>query len=204
MTQAQLPNCPLPVMIVSDDEEEDEEEIEEPESEPLPLPDHHFEFKKSVCKSGPKKGEEQNKVSLIIENHTFRRRREKNGHVTFTCNSCEAEKTFVSAIAKVIDGEYRLTEAPSVEEHVCWVSGDPQLGKSAISQMIQAIDRDPTRSINQIYEDVRLSFTESMSMEERKSFLQEFPTFKNVQRTLYKKRREMIPRNPATMKELAN
>ena len=82
------------------------------------------------------------------------------------------------------------------------MSGDPQLVKSAISQMIQAIDRDPTRSINQIYEDVQLSFTESMSMEERKSFLQEFPTFKNVQRTLYKKRREMIPRNPATMKEL--
>ena len=133
-----------------------------------------------------------------------RERREKNGHVTFTCNSCEAEKIFVSAIAKVIDGENRLTEAPSVEEHVCWVSGDPQLVKSAISQMIQAIDRDPTRSINQIYEDVQLSFTESMSMEERKSFLQEFPTFKNVQRTLYKKRREMIPRNPATIKELAN
>ena len=68
--------------------------------------------------------------------------------------------------------------------------------------MHQAIERDPTRSINQIYEDVRLSFTQSMSMSERQSFLQEFPTFKAVQSRLFKKRRELIPRNPATMKEL--
>ena len=108
----------------------------------------------------------------------------------------------MSAIAKVIDGEYRLMEVPSVEEHVCWVSGDPHLVKSAISHMLQAIERDPTRSINQIYEDVRLSFTQSMSMAERKSFLDQFPTFKAVQRQLYLKRRELIPRNPATMKEL--
>ena len=102
----------------------------------------------------------------------------------------------------MIDGEYRLKEVPSVEEHVCWVSGNPQLVKSAISQMLQAIERDPTRSINQIYEDVRLGFTRSMGMSERQSFLQEFPTFKAVQSQLFKKRREIIPRNPATMKEL--
>ena len=39
-------------------------------------------------------------------------------------------------------------------------------------------------------------------MSERQSFLQEFPSFKAVRSQLYKKRRELIPKNPTTMKEL--
>ena len=183
MAQAMLPGC------LTDANSEDFSDEEEEINEVVPLPDHHFEIKKCFWKSGPRKGEEKIQVSLIIDNYTFRRRREKNGHVTFSCNACEAEKTFVSAIAKVVDGEYKLSEVPLVDEHVCWVSGSPLLVKSAISKMLQAIEKDPTRSINQIYEDVRLSFTQSMSMDERKSFLQEFPTFKAVQSQLYMKRR---------------
>ena len=37
-----------------------------------------------------------------------------------------------------------------VDEHVSWVSGSPLLVKSVISKMLQAIEKDPTRSINQI------------------------------------------------------
>ena len=105
------------------EDEEDGGEINEEESESLP--DHQFDIKRCLWKSGSRKGEEKVQVSLIIGNHTFRRRWEKNGHVTFSCNSCEAEKTFVSASAKVVDGEYRLEEVPCVEDHVSWVSGNP-------------------------------------------------------------------------------
>ena len=67
MTQAQV-ILPLPALRDSNSsDEEDEEEVNEPES----LPDHNFDIKKSVWKSGPKKGEEKVQVSLIIENHTF-------------------------------------------------------------------------------------------------------------------------------------
>ena len=87
---------------VEEDEvsEDNEEVIDELES----LPDHEFDIKKTVWKTGPKKGQEKIQVSLIIGNHTFRRRREVKGHVTFSCNTCEAEKTFVSAIATVNEG----------------------------------------------------------------------------------------------------
>ena len=45
-----------------------------------------------------------------------------------------------------------------VDEHVSWVSGSPLLVKSVISKMLQAIVKDPTRNINQIYEDVHVIF----------------------------------------------
>ena len=51
MTQAQV-ILPLPALRDSNSsDEEDEEEVNEPES----LPDHNFDIKKSVWKSGPKK-----------------------------------------------------------------------------------------------------------------------------------------------------
>ena len=58
-------------------DEPEHEEIDEPEQ----LPDHRFDIKRGVWKTGVKKGQE--KVSLIIHRYlTFRQRREVKGHVT--------------------------------------------------------------------------------------------------------------------------
>ena len=58
---------------------------------------------------------------------------------------------------------------------------------------------DPTRSVIDIYETVRNSYTEDMDSETKTSSLQDFPSFRAVQATLYRKRREIIPADPKAM-----
>ena len=90
---------------------EEEDDVEENS-----IPQHEFEVKKTQGKLGKMKGVTREKVSLMIGNHIFRRRRQlKNGSVIFTCNGCEAmaPKTYLSAIARIIeDGTYQLVEWP--------------------------------------------------------------------------------------------
>ena len=103
---------------VSSDESE---EVNDQNSEDEGLPSHTFEVKDTIVKSGKRKGTNATRVSLIIENYIFRKRRElKSGHVTFSCNLCEADGKFVSATAVHIDGQYHLRDAPRPEEHSCW------------------------------------------------------------------------------------
>ena len=68
--------------------------------------------------------------------------------------------------------------------------------------MFLKIDQDPSRSINQIYEEVRNSTTQTMTSQEKQSFLSVFPSFRQIQAKLYRKRRELIPPNPKRMTDL--
>ena len=68
--------------------------------------------------------------------------------------------------------------------------------------MFEKVSQDPSRSINQIYEEVRNSFTQNMESQEKLLFLSAFPTFRDIQSSLYKKRREHIPPNPKKMTDL--
>ena len=68
--------------------------------------------------------------------------------------------------------------------------------------MFLKIDQDPSRSINQIYEEVRNSTTQTMTTQEKQSFLSVFPSFRQIQAKLYRKRRELIPPNPKRMTDL--
>ena len=103
---------------VSSDESE---EVNDQNSEDEGLPSHTFEVKDTIVKSGKRKGTNATRVSLIIENYIFRKRRElESGHVTFSCNLCEADGRFVLATAVHIDGQYHLKDAPRPEEHRCW------------------------------------------------------------------------------------
>ena len=65
--------------------------------------------------------------------------------------------------------------------------------------MIFEVSQDPSRSVNQIYEEVRNSITQTMTTQEKQLFLSAFPTFRAIQSTLYKKRRELLPPNPKRM-----
>ena len=65
---------------VSSDESE---EVNDQNLEDEGLPSHTFEVKDTIVKSGKRKGTNATRVSLIIENYIFRKRRElESGHVT--------------------------------------------------------------------------------------------------------------------------
>ena len=68
--------------------------------------------------------------------------------------------------------------------------------------MLSKVTQDPTRSAQSVYEEVRNSFTQNMEAEEKLLFLSNFPTFKDFQTRIYRKRRELIPPNPKTMIDL--
>ena len=68
--------------------------------------------------------------------------------------------------------------------------------------MLEKVSQDPSRSIVQIYEEVRNSITQNMESQEKLLFLSDFPTFRDIQSSLYKKRRELIPPNPKKMIDL--
>ena len=65
--------------------------------------------------------------------------------------------------------------------------------------MFDKVRKDSSRSIPQIYETVRSSFTQDMSPEKKSQFLLKFPLYRNMSAHLYTKRREQIPADPKLM-----
>ena len=56
------------------------------------IPDHHFDIKTLEGKVGKMKGVIRERVSLIIQSHVFRKRRQtSDGAVFFSCNDCETK-----------------------------------------------------------------------------------------------------------------
>ena len=88
----------------------------EEEEEEDGIPEHEFEIKTTEGKTGKMKGVSRVKVSLVIGNHIFRKRKiEKNGLVQFSCNGCETRvpRKYLSANARIKeDGTYELVEWP--------------------------------------------------------------------------------------------
>ena len=177
-----------------------------PQAQEEGIPDHEFDIKITEGKSGRMKGVTRQKVSLIIGNHIFRKRRvEKSGLVSFTCNGCETSipKRYISAFARVNeDGSYELVEWPRMEDHTCWADINKARIRKARNEMFEKVQQHPSKSCLQIYEEVRNSFTQDMDSQEKLLFLSDFPTFRDVQSNLYKKRRELIPPNPKKMIDL--
>ena len=64
--------------------------------------EHHFDIKTTEGKTASMKGAIREKVSLVIGNHIFRKRRTANGSVFFSCNGGETScNKYLSAIAKM-------------------------------------------------------------------------------------------------------
>ena len=129
------PSIDLPQLVVEEEEEEEEEGI----------PEHEFETKTTEGKFGRMKGVTREKVSLLIGNYIFRRRRTlKDGSVIFSCNGCEAQapKTYLSAIARITeDGTYELVEWPRSKDHSCWADSHQVLVRKAKEEMLAKVEQ---------------------------------------------------------------
>ena len=125
-----------------------EEEAEDDEEDGS-IPEHHFEIKTMEGKTGKMKGVIREKVSLMIGNSLFRKRRTVNGSVFFSCNTCETSyNTHLSAIAKIKeDGAYELIEWPRSRDHACWSDGNQALIRQARTEIFTKITENPSRSI---------------------------------------------------------
>ena len=167
------------------------------------LPEPVFLVSEVELKSGPNKGNVVKRVSLMLGDHVFKRSKKMpNGKIIFTCNSCEKQGVYLSAVAGTEDEEadkYYLIRAPQISEHTCWVSSNRQLIEKAKQEMNQMVLNEPTRSLQEIYELVRQRFTSEMDSNTKLMFLQDFPKFVDVKSTLLRKRREMIPPDPKHM-----
>ena len=82
------------------------------------------------------------------------------------------------------DGTYELVEWPRLNDHSCWADGNQALIRKARNEMFEKVSQDPSRSINQIYEEVRNSITQNMESQEKLLFLSAISTFRDIQSSL--------------------
>ena len=68
--------------------------------------------------------------------------------------------------------------------------------------MCSMVLNDPTRSLQEIYEEVRNCCTEDMDANAKLLFLQDFPTYIEIKTILVRKRREVIPSDPKVMTDI--
>ena len=128
------------------------------------------------------------KITLIIGNYVFKRSKKlKEGRMVFTCNACEKEGKYLSAVAGTENEEadkYFVIRAPHMKDHVCWVSGSQVAIRRAKNEMYQMVLKEPTRSLKEFFEVVRQNHTAQMDSHTKLLFLQEFPRFSDVKTTL--------------------
>ena len=84
-------------------------------------------------------------------------------------------------------------------DHKCWEDGTQALIRTARQKMFEQVSQNPSQSIHQIYEEVRLSFTQNMTSEQKLLFLHSFTPLRTIAPQLYAKRREHIPADPKVM-----
>ena len=158
------PSISLPQLVQCEDPEDEDEEEEG-------IPEHEFEIKTTEGKFGKMKGVAREKVSLLLGNYIFHKRRQlKNGSIIFSCNGCEAQvpKLYLSAIARITEeGTYELVEWPRSKDHSCWADSHQVLFRKARVEMVSIVEQNPSRSTVQIYEEVRNSFTHNMEPDEK-------------------------------------
>ena len=111
-----------------------------------------------------------------------------DGLVSFCCSGCESDgKTLLAYADKTrvdedeVNDEYELKRLPTAEEHICAPAGTEILKKKCIAKMNEYVEKDPTKPITDIYNEVRSDFTKNMGVDERITFLQDIPKFRNKQ-----------------------
>ena len=181
-------------------------EDEESEADDQDLPEPVFDVTHKTVKTGAKKGNVEKKISLTIGNNIFKKRKkQKNGNLVFTCNGCEKEGLYLSTVVGVEDEEadkYFVIRAPSMKDHKCWASSHQVDIKAAKAEMYEMVAKEPTRSLQEIYEVVRQKYTAQMEPNSKLLFLQEFPSFLDVKSNLLAQRRKFIPPDPKVMIEI--
>ena len=165
-----------------------------------------FQITMKTVKTGPKKGNVEKKITLVIGDHFFKRSKKfADGKMVFTCNGCQKEGVYLSAVAGMENedaDEYYLIRAPQIQDHKCWVSGNTKVIKEAKDLMYQMVLKEPTRSLQEIYEVVRQQFTANMDSATKLLFLQDFPKYLDLKSALLYVRRQVIPPDPKLMTDI--
>ena len=89
-----------------------------------------------------------------------------------------------------------------MKDHKCWASSHQVDIKAAKAEMYEMVAKEPTRSLQEIYEVVRQKYTAQMEPNSKLLFLQEFPSFLDVKSNLLAQRRKFIPPDPKVMIEI--
>ena len=107
-------------------------------------------------------------------------------------------KTYAYAIKHENEnGEYHeLVQWPN--DHDCAPSATSYLARIFVERCYNAVEFDPTKSIFQIYKDVRADLGKDLTEDEKISFLCEIPRLHSIKVQLYKHRRNFIPKAPQT------
>ena len=87
---------------------------------------------------------------------------------------------------------YELIKWPI--EHACSPGVTHHLVKDFRHKCYVAVSQDPTRSISQLYKDIREEMCSNLPDDEKKSFLEEMPDLHSIKPQLYKHRRKFIPK----------
>ena len=109
------------------------------------------------------KGVTRTAWTLIIGPHTCKKHRGKNDISYFSCNDCLRDKKTITAITEHEFGEdehgaddnFTPIHAPSMEQHVCQVSGTEASIKVARYKMKKQVQENPSKPIPQIYLESR-------------------------------------------------
>ena len=140
-------------------------------------------------------------VTLFIPPYLFRRKKKAlniGKKATFECVSCAKNdvKTYAYAIKHENEnGEYHeLVQWPN--DHDCAPSATSYLARIFVERCYNAVEFDPTKSIFQIYKDVRADLGKDLTEDEKISFLCEIPRLHSIKVQLYKHRRNFIPKAP--------
>lgn len=170
------------------------------------LPEPVFEISEVTLKTGRNKGKVVKRISLVLGNHVFKRNKKiANGKIIFSCNGCEKQGQYLSAVVGTEDEEadkYYLIRAPHITQHTCWVSSHHLAIKKAKEEMFEMVLKEPTRGLQEIYEVVRQWYTAEMDPNTKLLFIQDFPKFVDVKSSLLTRRRQMIPPDPKVMADI--
>ena len=170
-----------------------------------PLPEHRFVFRETIGKTGSNKGVPSTKVSLYIGNRVYKKnKRLKNSdRICFNCNGCEKQGKYLSAMARLVNNEYKLERVPLEKNHVCVPTKHIADVRMAMKLINEKIIEEPTRSIRCIYDEVKDSYVESMEPDMRESFVESIPKYEKILPSLRRKRRnaglgsyKIKPRDP--------
>ena len=103
-------------------------------------------------------------VKFVQGPFTFKKRKEKCGRVTFTCNGCQKFNHFLSVLAWLerVDNDpendvYTLDAEtlPSSSDHVCVTSGIEDLVKNFRDDLEKEARLEPTQPFPTMYQSVR-------------------------------------------------
>ena len=125
-----------------------------------PSPSYHpeavFEIFEVTVKTGRNKGKAVKRISLVLGNHVFKRNKKfANGKIIFTCNGCEKQGHYLSAVVGTEADKYYLIRAPHITQHTCWISSNHLAIRKAKEEMYEMVLKEPTRGLQEIYEVVR-------------------------------------------------